>query len=349
MSEAGVNVKVEERRDGRVARVMVDNAGKLNCLSTPLIVAMTEAFAELGEDRSLRAVVLTGAGNCAFIGGADLNELGGLCADSARLFITRLHVACKAIRDCPLPVIGRINGFCLGAGLEVAASCYMRAAADGAHFGMPEVHMGLPSVIEAALLPGLIGWGRTREMLLTGALSTAAEALAMGFVQKAVPAAELDAAVETWLVGICRATPEAGPRAEGADEPLGARVGGGGRDGGHRRPRRGLQDRRAAGRDQGVLRRQEGEPRLTAGPGVVSADRGPHWGVMTLDCMHAPGCPTHRGIAPMPSRRISPRRRNNLRPVLEVHGVVVVPLAAPDEAVLLEDLDDLQGMRLRYA
>ena len=111
MSEAGVNVKVEERRDGRVARVTVDNAGKLNCLSTPLIVAMTEAFAKLGEDRSLRAVVLTGAGDCAFIGGADLNELGGLCADSARLFITRLHVACKAIRDCPLPVIGRINGF----------------------------------------------------------------------------------------------------------------------------------------------------------------------------------------------------------------------------------------------
>ena len=106
-------------------------------------------------------------------------------------------------------MIGRINGFCLGAGLEVAASCDMRAAADGARFGMPEVHMGLPSVIEAALLPGLIGWGRTREMLLTGALSTAAEALAMGFVQKAVPAAELDAAVETWLAGICRATPEA--------------------------------------------------------------------------------------------------------------------------------------------
>ena len=153
--------------------------------------------------------MLTGAGDRAFIGGADLNELGGLCADSARLFITRLHVACKAIRDCPVPVIGRINGFCLGAGLEVAASCDMRAAADGARFGMPEVHMGLPSVIEAALLPGLIGWGRTREMLLTGELYSAAEALAMGFVQKVVPPAELDAAVEHWITAICRATPEA--------------------------------------------------------------------------------------------------------------------------------------------
>jgi enoyl-CoA hydratase/carnithine racemase len=209
MADAGVKVKVEERREGRIARVTVDNAAKLNCLSTPLIVEMTQAFAKLAEDRALRAVVLTGAGDRAFIGGADLNELGGLCADSARLFITRLHMACKAIRDCPVPVIGRVNGFCLGAGLEMAASCDMRAAADGARFGMPEVHMGLPSVIEAALLPGLIGWGRTREMLLTGELYSATEALAMGFVQKMVPAAELDAAVEHWLAAICRATPEA--------------------------------------------------------------------------------------------------------------------------------------------
>jgi enoyl-CoA hydratase/carnithine racemase len=209
MAEAGVKVKIEERRDGCVARITVDNAAKLNCLSTPLIVAMTEAFATLGEDRALRAVVLTGAGERAFIGGADLNELGGLCADSARLFITRLHMACKAIRDCPVPVIARVNGFCLGAGLEVAASCDMRAASDNARFGMPEVHMGLPSVIEAALLPGLIGWGRTREMLLTGELSTATEALAMGFAQKVAPLLELDAVVDGWLAAILRATPEA--------------------------------------------------------------------------------------------------------------------------------------------
>jgi len=207
MADAGVEVKLEERRDGRIARVTVNNAKKLNCLSTPLIVALTEAFTKLAQDPALRAVVLTGAGERAFIGGADLNELGGLCADSARLFITRLHQACKAIRDCPSPVIGRINGFCLGAGLEVAASCDMRAAAAEARFGMPEVHMGLPSVIEAALLPGLIGWGKARAMLLTGELSTAAQALAMGLVEKVVPQDGLEAAVDGWLVAICRATP----------------------------------------------------------------------------------------------------------------------------------------------
>jgi enoyl-CoA hydratase/carnithine racemase len=209
MSDAAVHVKLEDRQGGRIGHVTVDNALKLNCLSTALIVQLTQAFVKLAEDEALRAVVLTGSGARAFIGGADLNELGGMCADSARLYITRLHRACKAIRDCPVPVIGRVNGFCLGAGLEVAASCDFRAAAETAQFGMPEVVMGLPSVIEAALLPGLIGWGRTREMLLTGAMYSAAEALAMGFVQKAVPAGELDAAVDHWLAAICRATPEA--------------------------------------------------------------------------------------------------------------------------------------------
>jgi enoyl-CoA hydratase/carnithine racemase len=209
MSHAAVHVNMEEKYGGRIARVTVDNARRLNCLSTPLIVELMQAFAKLGADRTLRAVVLTGAGDRAFIGGADLQELGGLCADSARLFITRLHQACKAIRDCPLPVIGRVNGFCLGAGLEVAASCDFRAAADTAQFGMPEVVMGLPSVIEAALLPGLIGWGKTREMLITGAMYSAAEAQAMQFVQRVVPSAGLDASVDQWLSAICHAKPEA--------------------------------------------------------------------------------------------------------------------------------------------
>jgi enoyl-CoA hydratase/carnithine racemase len=209
MADAGVHVKAGERGGGRVALVTVDNRARLNCLSSELNVRLCQVFTELGRDSSMRAVVLTGAGERAFIGGADLNELGALCADSARLYITRLHQACKAIRDCPVPVIGRINGFCLGAGLEVAASCDMRAAAEGARFGMPEVAMGIPSVIEAALLPGLVGWGRTREMLLTGEMFGAGEALAMGFVQKVAPVAGLDAAVDQWLEAILRAKPEA--------------------------------------------------------------------------------------------------------------------------------------------
>jgi enoyl-CoA hydratase len=209
MTGPAVHVDINERSWGRVARVTIDNRRRLNCLATPLILQLTEAFTKLGSDAGLRAVVLTGAGERAFIGGADLNELGALCTDSARLFITRLHRACAAVRNCPVPVIGRINGFCLGGGLEVAASCDMRVAAEDAQFGMPEVHMGIPSVIEAALLPGLIGWGKTREMLLTGAMYSAPDALAMAFVQRVAPAATLDEAVEHWLEAIGRGTPQA--------------------------------------------------------------------------------------------------------------------------------------------
>jgi enoyl-CoA hydratase/carnithine racemase len=209
MTEAAVHVKSEERPFGRIATVTVDNQRRLNCLASTTIVSLGQAFTKLSAVDGLRAVVLTGAGDKAFIGGADLNELGACCADSVRLFITRLHMACLAIRTCPVPVIGRINGFCLGAGLEVAASCDMRVSSDSAIYGMPEVHMGLPSVIEAALLPGLIGWGKTREILITGETFGAEPALAMGLVQKVVPAAGLDAAVDHWLGLIGRATPKA--------------------------------------------------------------------------------------------------------------------------------------------
>lgn len=209
MTEAAVRVKTEERPSGRVATVTIDNQRRLNCLASPTIVGLRQAFEKLSEDAALRAIVLTGAGDKAFIGGADLRELGAADPDAARLFITRLHKACLAIRDCPVPVIGRVNGFCLGAGLEVAASCDMRVSSDNAIYGMPEVHMGLPSVIEAALLPGLIGWGKTREILITGETFGAEEARAMGFVQKVVPAAGLDAAVDHWLGLIGRATPKA--------------------------------------------------------------------------------------------------------------------------------------------
>lgn len=209
MSQAAVHVKLQERKGGSLARVTIDNERRLNCVSSALNIEIAATFAKLAGDTTVRAVILTGAGERAFIGGADLNELGEADADKARLFITRLHQACAAVRGHPVPVIGRINGFCLGGGLEVAACCDMRAAADTSRFGMPEVHMGLPSVIEAALLPGLIGWARTREMLLTGVLYSAQEARDIGFVQKVAPLADLDEAIEPWIEGILRATPDA--------------------------------------------------------------------------------------------------------------------------------------------
>jgi enoyl-CoA hydratase/carnithine racemase len=113
------------------------------------------------------------------------------------------------VRSLPVPVIARINGHALGAGLELAASCDLRVAAEGATFGMPEVRLGVPSVVEAALLPGLVGWTKAREMMLLGETFGAAEALAMGLVTAVVPARGLNAAVEKLIAALLASPPNA--------------------------------------------------------------------------------------------------------------------------------------------
>jgi enoyl-CoA hydratase len=106
-------------------------------------------------------------------------------------------------------VLARINGYALGAGMEIAAACDLRLACERARFGMPEVRLGIPSVVEAALLPMLIGWGRTRQLLLLGEIFTAAEARDWGFVERLVPDDQLDAAVEEWLAALLACGPQA--------------------------------------------------------------------------------------------------------------------------------------------
>jgi len=163
----------------------------------------------LENETKLRAVVITGSGEKAFIGGADLETLGSLEPATARDFIGLIHAACAAIRDCPLPVIARINGWCLGAGLELAASCDLRIAADSAAFGMPEVRLGIPSVVEAALLPRLVGAGRARWLVLTGEAINASEALAWGLVERVVKEKDLDKSVNNILDAILAGEPQA--------------------------------------------------------------------------------------------------------------------------------------------
>lgn len=203
-------IQIQERADGaRIARVIISNPSRLNCLSSEIMDAFVGALGQLAEDGAIRALVVTGAGERAFIGGADIRELAGLDPASGRAFITRVHRCCAAVRDFPAPVIARIQGFALGAGLELAAACDLRVADARAQLGMPEVKLGVPSVVEAALLPGLIGWGRTRQMLLLGATISAAEALDWGLVEAVAPADQLDAVIDSWLEQIC----ENGPRA----------------------------------------------------------------------------------------------------------------------------------------
>jgi enoyl-CoA hydratase/carnithine racemase len=204
-----VRVALEPREGGTIARVTIDHAAKLNTLTSALMIDFVEAIEALGKRDDLRAVVLTGAGAKAFIGGANILEMATLERDAAQAFITLVHRTCACLRDLPVPVIARVNGYALGAGLEVAAACDLRIASSNAVFGMPEVKVGIPSVVEAALLPGLIGWGRTRELLLFGENHDAATALAWGLVEQVVAPEGLDAAIEARLTALLECGPQA--------------------------------------------------------------------------------------------------------------------------------------------
>ena len=204
-----VDISRDRRSGGTVAFVTFDNARRLNVVGPPALLDLKEAFLGLAQEDDLRAVVLAGAGGRAFIGGADINHMAKMrSSEDGRAFITMIHDLCQAIRDCPVPVIARLEGYTLGAGLEIAAACDMRIAADSAHFGMPEVRVGIPSVVEAALLPRLIGWGRTSWLLMTAETIDAATADRWGLVEQVVPVDGLDAAVERCVAAIVQGTPK---------------------------------------------------------------------------------------------------------------------------------------------
>jgi enoyl-CoA hydratase len=184
-------------RDGRgVVTLTICNAGSLNILSSPVINAVREGLEQLAADSDIRVLVLKGGSEKSLIGGADIKEMARLDQASAEAFITRLRDLCEAVRAFPAPVIARMPGWSLGGGLEVAAACDFRIAARDAKFGMPEVRVGIPSVIHAALLPRLIGWGRARWLVMTAENIDAATALAWGLVDKVAPEGELDQVVE---------------------------------------------------------------------------------------------------------------------------------------------------------
>ncbi|MEA2773616.1 MAG: hypothetical protein QOD93_6578 [Acetobacteraceae bacterium] len=201
---------IETTFDDRfVATVTVNNPEQRNALGNAGKRELAEAIERVSATDGLRVVVLTGAGDKSFIGGANLKEMSGFVRHDASEGPALTHRVCEAIRRTPVPVIARVNGWCLGAGLEIAASCDMRAAAETARFGMPEVLFGLPSGMEACLLPQLIGWGKTRELVFTGRHIDCAEAMACHLVERVAAVDKLDVAVEDWIVAILKAGPNA--------------------------------------------------------------------------------------------------------------------------------------------
>ncbi|OLD78790.1 MAG: hypothetical protein AUG87_00320 [Candidatus Rokubacteria bacterium 13_1_20CM_4_70_14] len=203
MADAGLHVE----RAGVAVWCTLDRP-PLNLLDPGVIHAVRAAFDAFAADRATRVVVLTGSGR-AFTAGMDVRVLRDLDAARAMELITALHDAIDAVHRAPCPVIAAVNGACLGAGFELALACDLRVAVAGAPLGLPEVRVGVPSVIQAALLPPLVGPGRAAELLLTGEPITAERAHEWGLVNDVVPAARLRATVQARVDTILACGPEA--------------------------------------------------------------------------------------------------------------------------------------------
>ena len=198
-------VRVEMRKS--CAWVTLDRP-PLNLIVPDLIADLHATFGALARDVSVRAAVVTGAGR-AFTGGMQVQVLRDLTPTTAKALITSLHEAIHAVHDAPFPTLAMVNGPCLGAGFELAMACDLRVAAAGAQLGLPEVKVGAPSVIEAALLPALVGPGRAAEMLLTGESVAAEQALEWGLVNRVASPDKLEAVTAELVEKILACAPPA--------------------------------------------------------------------------------------------------------------------------------------------
>ena len=200
-----------EKREGS-AVLSVEGRTDLNLLGPTVFEALSQRIDQCCEDSKVRSIVLRGSGERAFSAGVDLHEMKDLAPLEAESFIRTLHTAARKLLTAPVPVVAAVRGPCLGGALELALACDIRIATEDAIFGLPEVRVGLPSVIEASLLPRMVGLGRTRAMLLTGESIDAEEALRIGLIDRLVSNAELDGAVSGTVVSgnepLCTFDPE---------------------------------------------------------------------------------------------------------------------------------------------
>lgn len=183
-----------------VALVTINRPDKLNALSAAVIAELRDAFERIQKDPGIRALILTGAGEKAFVAGADINQLAALSPAEMRESARRGQQAFRLLETSSKPSVAAINGFALGGGLELAMACTVRFASENARLGQPEVKLGLiPGYGGSQRLPRLVGRGRALELLLAGEPVTAAEAHRIGLVNAVVPQAELLNYSRGWL------------------------------------------------------------------------------------------------------------------------------------------------------
>jgi enoyl-CoA hydratase len=192
------NLKVETR--DAVAVVTVNRPDKLNALNARTVEELDAVFAALATDPGVRGVILTGAGEKAFVAGADIAELAAQGPLDAREVARKGQAVLTRIEKLGKPVVAAINGFALGGGCELALACHVRIASENARLGTPEVKLGLMCGYGGTQrLPRLVGRGRALELLLTGEMVDAAEALRIGLVNRVVPLDKLLAEAEALL------------------------------------------------------------------------------------------------------------------------------------------------------
>jgi enoyl-CoA hydratase/carnithine racemase len=196
-----------EKRDG-IAYVTINRPKVLNALNTPTWKDLRTAFEDARDDVAVRGVIVTGAGNKAFIAGADISELAHVAAFEAEQSSRFGQEVLDVIENLGKPVVAAVNGFALGGGCETAMACTIRIAADSAKFGQPEVTLGLiPGGGGTQRLPRLVGKGRALQLILSGETISAQEAYRIGLVNEVVPVAELIPRAEAILKRIASNAP----------------------------------------------------------------------------------------------------------------------------------------------
>jgi enoyl-CoA hydratase len=189
-----------EADDKGIALITVNRPDKLNALSATVVGELANAFDRIREDTAIRGAILTGAGEKAFVAGADINELAVLTPVEYQKCAIRGQNTFKKLEICGKPTIAAVNGYALGGGLELAMACTVRFASENAKFGQPEVKLGIiPGYGGTQRLPRLVGRGRALEMLLSGEPVSAGEAHRIGLVNAVVPQAELLSYSRAWL------------------------------------------------------------------------------------------------------------------------------------------------------
>jgi enoyl-CoA hydratase len=194
-------IKVERR--GSSAVVTINRADKLNALNASIVAGLYDAFRQLAEDTDVRGIILTGAGEKAFVAGADIAELAKMSPLSGIELSRAGQDAFRFVETMRKPVVAAVNGFALGGGLELALACHIRLASENAKLGLPEVKLGIiPGYGGTVRLPRLVGRGRALELMLTGEMIDATEAFRIGLVNRVVAQAELGPSAEALLAKI---------------------------------------------------------------------------------------------------------------------------------------------------